>query len=292
MTSLECQLKRLCGQYDSNCLDMSRTNNENCCQDTTENYELVCQQLKNKELLLESAQNQMKNDTKCHLFDSQITTLEKQILDYTNKLEMISKLSGLQTEKEKLTKSISDLKIRVNSSEFIEKKKQLSTDLDTSSATGLIGVALVVKENYLTSKSKEFTGMKADEESLKKYETELSKICSKIKDIEQLMNTHQNFSSLLTQSKQLLEATKTEKNNYIARRKSELQISELEDAVLKLKQKKNTLENIEKNKVKLGKLQNENSRIETEIYQVRSSILLNNNWWMITVPDANGCNRI
>ncbi len=168
LTSLECQLKRLCGQYDSNCLDMSRTNNENCCQDTTENYELVCQQLKNKELLLESAQNQMKNDTKCHLFDSQITTLEKQILDYTNKLEMISKLSGLQTEKEKLTKSISDLKIRVNSSEFIEKKKQLSTDLDTSSATGLIGVALVVKENYLTSKSKEFTGMKADEESLKK----------------------------------------------------------------------------------------------------------------------------
>ncbi len=88
------------------------------------------------------------------------------------------------------------------------------------------------------------------------------------------MNTHQNFSSLLTQSKQLLEATKTEKNNYIARRKSELQISELEDAVLKLKQKKNTLENIEKNKVKLGKLQNENSRIETEIYQVRSSILV------------------
>jgi hypothetical protein len=273
LETLEKQHGQLHEQRHKNIIEISSIEERSSnlqCSDVVEKYETISEQLEKERSLLESAQYQIKNDLTCCAFDRKIKELENQESEYTKQNESIKKLNDLKPEMEKLTKNIQILQEKVGGETFMKKREQLSKDLDNTVVTGLIGVASAIKGNYFTSKPKELSNMEEEEKLLEKKKAELSSIQSQIKEIESSIVTHQDTNKLLSECKISLEKSRSNKKDHIVTLKNTLQTDKLEKNILKLKQLKDSKEKINENKQKILNLQNENIKLETQIWQIGS----------------------
>jgi hypothetical protein len=260
INNLQSQMMQLQLQHDKNSVDIKTTSDKISYlqkdNNLIESYDWICQRVRSDQSSLDSATNQLKNDTKCNKLDSEIASLEKQI-------ESAAKLSKLQMEKEELTKSIQILRDRINSDIFRDRKKQLTKDLDNSTVTGLIGVASAINRSYFSSGSRELADMNETEKSLGQKESRLSTIQSKINEIEVTTTISSQDAN------KLLAKLKSDKKNHIAELKIRLQIDKLEHNISKYKQMKDIKEKMKDHEEKIKKLQQENIQIESEIYRLR-----------------------
>lgn len=241
--------------------------------DTLNSYDFVYDKLNESKKKLETVQHEIDNDKELLSIQREINKYQKEKEKYSGYKSLIKNISSLKKEIEILKAEIEKLTIKINSTDFIKRKEQLTKDLDTSHVAGAIGVVNSIKENCFTSKPKELSEMEKEESLLRKKKEELNKKEIELKNSSEMISDSSNIDQKLSECETKLEQYQDKLSNRRFELKNTLSIDRLTDSVNKLEKEKELKEKIRKYKSEIKDLEGKIECSKMTLEQLRTEIL-------------------